>query len=67
MIGQYYDKLVFPFRRYQIQSAFRAEKPQKGRYREFTQFDIDIFGVASPVADAEVIACNIDIYKKNIK
>ena len=64
VIGQYYDKLVFPFRRYQIQSAFRAEKPQKGRYREFTQFDIDIFGVASPVADAEVIACNIDIYKK---
>lgn len=64
VIGQYYDKLIFPFRRYQFQSNFRAEKPQKGRYREFTQFDIDIYGVASPVADAEVIACNIDIYKK---
>ena len=64
VIGQYADKLVFPFRRYQIQSAFRAEKPQKGRYREFTQFDIDIFGIASPLADAEIIASNIDIYQK---
>ena len=64
VIGQYADKLVFPFRRYQIQSTFRAEKPQKGRYREFTQFDIDIFGIASPLADAEVIASNIDIYQK---
>lgn len=64
VIGQYANTLTFPFRRYQVQSAFRAEKPQKGRYREFTQFDIDIFGVASPVADAEVIATNIDIYQK---
>jgi len=64
VIGQYTDKLIFPFRRYQIQSTFRAEKPQKGRYREFTQFDIDIFGIASPLADAEVIATNLDIYQK---
>lgn len=64
VIGQYADTLIFPFRRYQIQSVFRAEKPQKGRYREFTQFDIDIFGIASPLADAEVIASNIDIYQK---
>jgi len=64
VIGQYFDKLIFPFRRYQIQPAYRAEKPQKGRYREFLQFDIDIFGIKSPLADAEVIACNIDIYQK---
>src|SRR3989344_3880852 len=51
VIGQYFDKLIFPFRRYQIQTAFRAEKPQKGRYREFTQADIDLFGIESPVAD----------------
>ena len=63
VIGQYYDKLVFPFRRYQIQSAFRAEKPQKGRYREFVQADIDILGVASPIADAECIAVSIDLYR----
>lgn len=64
VIGQYQSQLVYPFRRYQIQPAFRAEKPQKGRYREFTQFDIDIFGVSSPVADAEVIAVTLDIYRK---
>ncbi|MCL4374224.1 histidine--tRNA ligase [Patescibacteria group bacterium] len=64
VVGQYFNQLVFPFRRYQIQSAFRAEKPQKGRYREFTQFDIDIFGVASPLADAEVIAVTLSIYRQ---
>lgn len=52
-----------PFKRYQIQPVFRAEKPQKGRYREFLQCDADIFGVNSPLADAEVIALSLDIYK----
>ena len=37
-------KLEFPFRRYQIQQAWRGERPQEGRYREFTQADIDIVG-----------------------
>ncbi len=64
VIGQYFDKLTFPFRRYQIQSNFRAEKPQKGRFREFTQADIDIFGVKGPEADAECIAVSLDLYKK---
>ncbi|MDP3917956.1 MAG: histidine--tRNA ligase [Candidatus Woesebacteria bacterium] len=63
VLGQYYNDLVFPFRRYQIQSAFRSEKPQKGRYREFVQADIDIFGIDSPLADAECIAISIDLYK----
>lgn len=62
-IGENFDKITFPFRRYQIQSAFRAEKPQKGRFREFTQSDIDIFGVASPTGDAEIIAATLDLYK----
>ena len=64
VIANYYTKLIFPFKRYQIQSAFRADKPQKGRYREFLQCDADIFGVPSPVADAEVIALSLDIYRK---
>ena len=64
VIGQYAGQLVLPYRRYQVQPVFRAEKPQKGRYREFTQFDIDIFGVASPLADAEVIAVTLDIYRR---
>ncbi|MBI3559215.1 histidine--tRNA ligase [Candidatus Gottesmanbacteria bacterium] len=56
--------LTKPFKRYQIQSAFRAEKPQKGRYREFVQADADIFGDPSPYADAETIALSLDIYQK---
>lgn len=56
------NSLTMPFRRYQCQSVFRAENPQKGRYREPTQFDVDIFGVASSTADAEVMAENLDTY-----
>ena len=53
---EYRDKLPKYFRRYQIQDVFRADKPQKGRYRQFTQCDIDIFGTISPLADAEILA-----------
>ena len=56
------NSLTMPFRRYQCQSVFRAENPQRGRYRDPIQFDVDIFGVASPTADAEVIAENLDTY-----
>ncbi|MCL4397440.1 histidine--tRNA ligase [Patescibacteria group bacterium] len=51
-----YPNLVKPFKRYQIQPVWRADKPQKGRYREITQCDIDTFGSNSPLADAEIIA-----------
>jgi len=64
LIAQYQNTLTFPFKRYQIQPAFRAEKPQKGRYREFTQVDADIFGIKTPDADAETIALSLDIYKQ---
>lgn len=64
VVGQYSGQLAMPFRRYQIQSAFRSENTQRGRYREFLQCDADIFGVDSPLADAEVIALSLDIYRK---
>ena len=65
VIAQYLNNpITLPFKRYQIQPAFRAEKPQRGRYREFLQADADIFGVASPLADAEVIALSLDLYKQ---
>src|SRR3990167_8070121 len=51
VVGQNLNNIVFPFRRYQIQSAFRSEKPKKGRSRKFVQADIDIFGIESPIAD----------------
>jgi len=44
-----------PFRRYQVGNVWRGEKPQLGRFREFLQFDVDIVGSASPMADAEMI------------
>ncbi len=48
--------LTFPFRRYHIAPVWRAERPQKGRYREFFQCDVDIVGVASMAADAEIVS-----------
>jgi len=64
VIAQYGNQLVKPFKRYQIQPVWRADKPQKGRYREFTQCDVDIVGSSSPLADAEIIAVIYDILKK---
>ncbi|HEX8253673.1 MAG TPA: histidine--tRNA ligase [Thermoanaerobaculia bacterium] len=51
-----YPELPRPFRRYQVASVWRADKPDKGRYREFTQFDLDSVGVESELADTEIIA-----------
>ena len=62
VISQLRQELPFPFRRYQIQNVFRADKPQKGRYREFTQSDADIFGSTDAVADAEILSLFWHIY-----
>ena len=56
VLAIYSNQLSLPFRRYQIQPVWRAENTQKGRYREFIQCDIDIFGTSSPIADAEIIS-----------
>lgn len=56
-----YDELPRPFRRYQIASLWRGERPQRGRYREFVQADIDIVGSTSLHADAEIILLIIDV------
>ncbi len=52
-----------PFKRYQIGRAWRYDQPQAGRYREFLQADIDIFGTSSMQADAEIIAVTCDVFK----
>ena len=51
-----HPRLPKPFKRYQMQPVWRADKPRKGRYREFWQCDCDIVGSASMLADAEIIA-----------
>jgi histidyl-tRNA synthetase len=56
VLSQYQNELPHFFRRYQIQNVFRADKPQKGRYREFVQADADIFNAQEPIADAEILA-----------
>jgi histidyl-tRNA synthetase len=56
VLAIYNNQIQLPFRRYQIQPVWRAENTQKGRYREFIQCDIDIFGTTSPIADAEIIS-----------
>src|SRR6266513_4841331 len=51
-----YPHLPRPFRRYQVSPVWRVDKPDKGRFREFTQFDLDSVGTESDVADTEIIA-----------
>lgn len=63
LIAQYPNKITMPFKRYQIQTVWRAEKPQKGRYREFLQCDADIFGVDDRASDGETIALTVEIFK----
>ena len=58
-IARYRPRL--PFKRYHIGRVYRYEEPQKGRYREFWQCDVDIVGVDSPLADAEIINVVSDI------
>ena len=55
VIAQYRD-LPRPFRRYQVSPVWRADKPDKGRFREFTQFDLDSVGTETEVADTEIMA-----------
>jgi histidyl-tRNA synthetase len=53
-----------PFKRYQIAPVWRADRPQKGRYREFYQCDADIVGSESMLADAEIVAVMVEVFKR---
>ena len=55
-VVQHRDEITFPFRRYQIQPVWRADKPQKGRYREFFQCDVDVIGSDSLLNEAELVS-----------
>jgi histidyl-tRNA synthetase len=63
VIGMYTD-LPRPFKRYQIAPVWRADRPQKGRYREFYQCDVDIVGSDSMLADAEIVAVVYEILRR---
>jgi histidyl-tRNA synthetase len=64
VVAQYVNELPKPFKRYQIAPVWRADRPQRGRYREFIQCDVDIVGTDSVVADAEIILLVIDIFQE---
>lgn len=61
LLAQYPDKLKAPFRRYAIGPVWRADKPGPGRFRQFTQFDIDAAGSESVAVDAEIISIMCEV------
>ncbi len=63
-VVQHRDEITFPFRRYQIQPVWRADRPQKGRYREFFQCDVDIIGSDSLLNEYELIKIIDDIFSR---
>jgi len=60
-VVQHQNELTFPFKRYQIQPVWRADRPLKGRYREFYQCDVDVVGSESLVYEIELIQIFDDV------
>ena len=60
-VAQNRNEISFPFKRYQIQNVWRADRPQKGRYREFYQCDVDIIGSNSLFCEIELIQIYDDV------
>jgi len=63
-VVQYFNEITFPFRRYQIQPVWRADRPQKGRYREFYQCDADIVGSDSLLNEVELIQIIDEVFRR---
>ena len=63
-VVQHRDEIQFPFKRFQIQPVWRADRPQKGRYREFYQCDVDVVGTDSLVSELELIEIVEEVYEK---
>lgn len=63
-VVQHRNELQFPFKRYQIQPVWRADRPQKGRYREFYQCDADIVGSDSLINEIELISLIDDVFSR---
>jgi len=63
-VVQHNNEITFPFKRYQIQPVWRADRPQKGRYREFYQCDVDVIGSNSLLYEVEMVTIASEIFKK---
>ncbi len=62
-VVQHQAELTFPFKRYQIQPVWRADRPQKGRYREFYQCDVDVIGTRSLLCEVDIIEIVERVYE----
>jgi len=62
-VVQYRNDIAFPFKRYQIQPVWRADRPQKGRYREFYQCDVDVIGSNSLLNEVELVQIIDDVFQ----
>ncbi len=63
-VVQHQGELTFPFKRYQIQPVWRADRPQKGRYREFYQCDVDVVGSRSLLNEVELVEIVERVFRK---
>ena len=63
-VVQYQNEITFPFKRYQIQPVWRADRPQKGRYREFYQCDVDVIGSDSLLNEAELVMIINEVFTR---
>ena len=63
-VVQHQNEIVFPFKRYQIQPVWRADRPQKGRYREFYQCDVDVIGSTSLLSEVELVDIVSRVFSK---
>jgi histidyl-tRNA synthetase len=64
VVAEYRGKLPKFFKRYQVQPVWRADRPQKGRFREFYQCDVDVVGSTSPVVEVELCAAVADVLSR---
>ena len=62
-VVQHQNELTFPFKRYQVQPVWRADRPQKGRYREFYQCDVDVIGTKSLLCEVELVEIVERVFK----
>ena len=63
-VVQHREEISFPFKRFQIQPVWRADRPQKGRYREFYQCDVDVIGSDSLLGELELIQIVEEVYRR---
>src|SRR5688500_1092654 len=63
-VAMNHNQLTLPFKRYQVQPVWRADRPQRGRYREFFQCDADVVGSTALINEVELVAIYAEVFKR---